>query len=305
MTRDRGPIFIGGLSHSGKTELRLVLSAHPELSLTRRTYMWDRFFGRFGDLDRDRNLDRCLATMLRDAGVRALEPDEDQLRQEFRQGPATYARLFALVHQHHAERLGKRRWGEQLGFVERFADPIFSAYPTARMIHMIRDPRDRETLAATGRKPGRVGWETARWLRSAELAERNRRRYGDGYRVVRYETFASRPVQTMRELCAFIDEVFLPGMEEVLATVSFDGPGATDPERRPVRRAVQASTVDVAFVNRYARRQLPAFGYPVTEPALSPREHLAFLLVDQPVNRAAMAAWHIVGAVDPAWRAGR
>ncbi len=304
MTLDRGPIFIGGLSYSGKTQLRLVLGAHPELSLTRRTYMWDRFFGRFGDLHRTRNLDRCLATMLRDAGVRALEPDEDRIRREFLQGPATYARLFALVHRHHAERLGKRRWGEQLGFVERFADPIFAAFPTARMIHMIRDPRDRETLAATGRSPGRVGWETARWLRSAELAERNCRRYSDGYRVVRYETLAAQPTETVRELCAFIDEAFLDGMDQALASVTFAGTDAADPERRPARRSVHASTADVAFVNRYARRQLPAFGYPVTEPALSPREHLSFLLVDQPVNRAAMAAWHIVGAVDPSRRIG-
>lgn len=267
--------------------------------------MWDRFFGRFGDLHRPRNLDRCLATMLRDAGVQALQPDEDRIRREFREGPPTYARLFALVHRHHAERLGKRRWGEQLGFVERFADPIFSAFPTARMIHMIRDPRDRETLAATARTPGRVGWETARWVRSAELAERNRRRYSDGYRVVRYEALASRPAETVRQVCAFLDEAFLPGMEEVLASLRFEEPDPTDPERRPAGRAVRASTVDIAFVNRYTRCQLPAFGYAVTEPALSPREHLSFLLVDQPVNRAAMAAWHIVGAADLARRVGR
>ena len=31
------PIFIGGLSYSGKTPLRIMLSAHPNILLTRRT----------------------------------------------------------------------------------------------------------------------------------------------------------------------------------------------------------------------------------------------------------------------------
>ena len=58
---ERGPIFIGGLSQSGKTELRLALGAHPSIELTRHTDMWDRFYGRYGNLGRPRNLDRCLA----------------------------------------------------------------------------------------------------------------------------------------------------------------------------------------------------------------------------------------------------
>ena len=53
-----GPIFIGGLSFSGKTTLRLMLSSHPVIVLSRRTYMWQRFYGRYGDLRRPENLER-------------------------------------------------------------------------------------------------------------------------------------------------------------------------------------------------------------------------------------------------------
>src|SRR5206468_10786363 len=115
--------------------------AHPALELTRHTDLWGRCHERSGDLARTDNLDRCLAAMLADERARTLQPDAERIRREFLEGPRSYARLFGLFHQHHAERAGKRRWGERLAFVERYAAPIFEAFPTARMIHMIRDPR--------------------------------------------------------------------------------------------------------------------------------------------------------------------
>src|SRR5512143_2950886 len=142
MRSDR-PIFIGGLDNSGKTALRLALSSHPRIAMTRRSYMWTRVYGRYGDLSKAANLERCLAALLRRKDVRAMEPDEARLRRDLAQGQATYGRLFALLHEQYAERLGKQRWGEQEGRLEGYADELFAAYPGAKVIHMIRDPRNR------------------------------------------------------------------------------------------------------------------------------------------------------------------
>jgi hypothetical protein len=259
--------------------LRIVLAAHPDLSLTRRTYLWDRFFGRFGDLGDPRNLDRCLAAILDDARVRALEPDGVRIRRELADGRPTYARLFGAIHAHHAERNGKRRWGEQLKFVERFADPIFSSFPTARMIHLIRDPRSRIGGGTGARRPGAVGWETAAWLRSAQLAERNLRRYADRYLVLRYETFAADPERTIDIVARFVGEAVAPPMRHALATISFDQAGAGD------------EALGRAFIDRYAGRALVALGYPNVRTSLAPGERMAFELFDRPVNRLSMAAW--------------
>jgi hypothetical protein len=287
-----GPIFIGGLSGSGKTQVRMALGAHPAISLTRRTRMWDRFYGRFGDLRDPANLDRCLAAMLRDPGVRQLAPDEARLRRELElAGGPTYARLFGLMHQHHAERMGRRRWGDQLGFIERFADPIFAAFPSARMVHMVRDPRHRPSTGRgrRGARSAKVGWETAMWLRSVELATRNRRRYPDGYLVVRYEAVASRPVETVEAICAFVGERVAPSVTDVARLLYLDtAPGP--------------SPMGAAFVDRYAGRELAQFGYPPTRP-LGGRDRLAFGLTTWPLSRAAMAAWRAC-APRPAPRGG-
>lgn len=286
---NRGPIFIGGLAHSGKTPVRMVLGAHPEISMTRRTHLWDRFFGRFGDLTEPRNLEHCLRAMLVDRGVARLHPDPSRIRQELLDGPVTYARLFGLLHGHHAEGLGRRRWGDQLGGVERFADAIFAGFPSARMIHMIRDPR---ADAVRGRRRwGAVGWETGRWLASAELAEQNRRRYPGRYRVVRYESLSSAPTDTIRDLCAFLDEELLPSMREVLATIAMRRQADMDGDRVGTS---SGSAAALAFVDRYAGQGLRALDYPTTTGAwLSTRDRLSFALVNRPLNRMSMTAWRL------------
>jgi Sulfotransferase family len=289
-----GPVFIGGLSGSGKAQLRLVLGAHPEISLTRRTRMWERFYGRFGDLGDPVNLDRCLSAMLGDPGVQQLAPDVLRVRRELADGPRTYARLFGLLHQHHAERAGMRRWGDQLGFVERFADPIFATFPSARMVHMVRDPRQRPWAVGRGLARGaKLGWETAMWLRSAELAERNRRLYRDGYLVVRYETFTAHPAETTDAICSFIGERFLPPMADALRGVRFDG--GTRAAREGIV-AAEPPAADVAFLDRYAARELARFGYPRAGMALSGHDRLVFQLATRPLNRLSMAAWRTFGA---------
>src|SRR5690606_19411988 len=127
--------------------------------------------------------------------VQYLNPDPARIRREFWQGEPTYARLFALLHEHYAEQQGKARWGDQTGLLECYADLLFAADPRAKMIQMIRDPRDRyaASLIRSPEGKGRAGGATARWLRSVRLAERNRRRYPDRYMVVRYESLVTQP----------------------------------------------------------------------------------------------------------------
>ena len=299
---EQGPIFIGGLAHSGKTPLRLFLAKHPNLVLTRQTYMWNRFYNQYGNLSDPQNCERCLADMLQVKGIKALGPDLERIRREFGQGEATYGRLFALFHEHHAGRLGKSRWGDQLGFVERFAEPIFAAYPQAKMIHMLRDPRDRYEVAMTlsRHRKGKVGWDTARWLYSADLIQQNQCLYPHQYKVVRYETFRANPEATLREICQFLGEQFLPDMLAG-STINFDTDESEDEQNPGEQDGIQIdkagdgrlSKRDLLFTQTYAGQQMLAFDYTLESPQLSFSDRLLFYLVDWPVNRIGMAAWYM------------
>jgi hypothetical protein len=276
MSSESGPIFIGGLSGSGKTQLRVVLGAHPELSMTRRTYLWSRYYGRFGTLASDENVDRCFAALAADRDVQQLHPDWDRLRAEIHDGRGGYARLFSLMHEQHAEQEGKRRWGDQLRDVECFADVIFAECENARMIHMVRHPAS----ARTSRR--KVGFDTAMWLHSATTANTNRLRHPANYRVVHYEALVSNPTETVRAICAFIDEQFTDSMEEAIAQLCFD-----DEENE----SNNDPRVD-SFIDLYTRRAAAELGYPrETQPL---RELVSQAIPIWPANRARMAAWRMV-----------
>jgi len=264
-----GPIFIGGAGRSGKTLMRWILSSHRRIAVSRRTEMWPRFHGRFGELARPENLERCLAAMLDRKQIAALAPDLDRLRRDFRRGAPTYARLFALIHEQYAERCGKVRWGDQTGSIERYTEQLMAAYPGARVIQMIRDPRDRyEALLGRGRqRPGAVGRATAEWLGSVGFMDRNRLRHPNACTIVRYESLVGAPEETMRRICAFVGEVFEPAMLRMQNVRRYDAERATSSDGTPISTAHvgryrgRLGRRDLAFIQAVAGRQMLALDY--------------------------------------------
>jgi hypothetical protein len=287
-----GPIFIGGLDRSGKTLLRLALSAHPRLALSRRTYFWTQIYNRYGNLGEERNFERCLQDLLAKKAVRSLQPDEAYLRREFARGEPTYERLLALLHEHFAAQVGKERWGMQETEIEEHADEIFAAFPAARLIHLVRDPRCRyeEILlsAAPGQHLGRTGWVTAEWRRSVTLARQNASRFAGRYKIVLYEQLIARPEETLREICAFLEEDFSPTMLTLEGALGLGEAGETATHPKSEWEAGEAtfawgrmraiSPVEVAFIQKYADDEMRWFGYSLTSVSLSASEQVRYFL---------------------------
>ena len=300
-----GPIFIGGLDHSGKTPLRLMLSSHPNLVLSRRMDLWPGFYNRFGDLAHPENFEGCLAALLRHKHLRPLRPDPDRLRREFWLGKRTYGRLFALLHEHFAQSLGKPRWGDQTAFIERFADPIFAAYPDARMIQMIRDPRERFRLALrfTAHRLGKVGPSTAMWLHSVAWAKRNQLCYPDRYHVVRYESLMEHPRETLAAICSFLEEDFLPSMLTMEGAVRFgeevpESTGASIPASKgSVPKQAPASQSpsgrEIAFLEACAGRAMISHNYQLRRIRCSLWDRLMLYLLEIPAGCIRTLAWRL------------
>jgi hypothetical protein len=301
-----GPIFIGGVERSGKTYMRLMLSAHPDIVVSRRTNMWPDFYNKYGDLGRLLNLERCLEAMLRHKHIRSLGPDADRIRRDFWQGFPTYGRLFALIHEQYTETVGKRRWGDQTELIEQFAGPILTAYPDAKIIHLIRDPRDRHeaALSEKSRRRNGVGYTTARWLYSANLACRNQRNYPSGYKVVRYESMVLRPEETMAEVCQFLGESYTPAMISMESAPRFKN--KRHPDSEPGSSPLSAEFIgrfhsglsgsEVAFIQKYAGRQMSDYGYRPVVDCFSPLKKLRHIRYWS-VNMARMAGWYALKSI--------
>ncbi len=302
------PVFIAGLERSGTTLLYSLLASHPNIAMTRRTNFWKFFFNRFGDLNRPENFDRCITAMMQYERLAVLNTDWERLRRDFQQGEPTYAELFALLEGQHASLLGKPRWGDKSLRTERYAEIIFHSYPAARIVHIIRDPRDRYASACKQNRIGRgkAASGIAAWLWSARLARQNLIKYPHAYHVVRFESLASQPEDTLKDICRFIGEEYTPAMLTMEGTPAYRDKGGNSSFEKHRPGSISTAPVgrfrkvlsprDVAFIQAFARREMTAFDYEMEPIHLGLRERLAHSIVDWPMNLAYVAAWHALDA---------
>ena len=298
-----GPIIVTGPDRSGTTLLYALLGSHPAVSMVRRTNLWRWFDGRYGDLAITANLDRCLDAMLDYRRLQVLEPDRERLRAAFLQGEPTYGRLFDLLHRQHAERRGRRRWADKSLHTEYAADRVFAEVPDARIIHMVRDPRDRyASIIRRYDGPGKgVGAAMGRWVASLRAGHRNLARHPDRYLFVRYETLASTPEPTLQRICAFLGEDYDAGMLRmgiVAGDDAWDGnssfggfaPGTIS--TRPIGRYRSTLTPrQIAFIQTCAGRLMRAHDYVAEPRQLTAQERATFYLADLPVGQARLLGW--------------
>ncbi len=304
-----GPIFICGPDRSGTTLIYALLAAHPNLAMSRRSNMWRYFYGQYGDLSRPENFERCLHDVTHYHKMRHLQPDAERLRREFWQGTPSYGRLFGLLHAHAAERAGKPRWGDKSLHTERYADRVFAEFPDARVLQMMRDPRDRYASARKrfNQDTPKVGAFTARWLLAARNGRRNLERYPDNYRVVRYESLATDPENTLREVCDFIGEPYAPQMLSMQGTdyrnsggnSSFGPiePGVISTSSIGRFRAV-LTPGELDFIQRFCSREMARYDYPPEDVRFGPGEQRRYLVRLLPVQLARMLGWWGVTAIE-------
>jgi Sulfotransferase family len=244
------PIFIGGLHRSGTTLMRRLLDSHPHIAC-----------GLESNLFRDNQLEH-IYTYLRTIWARGLDPSY-----EF--DPHVVDQMMAaLIHavvMPYSQKQGKQRWAEKTPRNILVIDMLFTLFPTAQFIHMIRDPRDafcsvRERAAKTTPR-----WATktprgtaAEWCRGIDcgLAWRE---HPERYREVRYEELVSQPEATLRSLFAFLGEPWSASVLESNPTFSTS----------VGRWRSELSAAEVAEIEAVAGETMRALGYPLSTASLS------------------------------------
>lgn len=304
MPKNNGPIFIGGLDRCGKTLLRAFLVSHPNIAIPEiGSNYWTFFYKRYGDLVQQENFERCLSDMQNYTHVSLLNPNMAQIRRDFWKGEPTYERLFALLNQQYAEQEGKPRWGDQTGLIERYAEQVFSAYPGSKMLHLIRDPRDRyeASLAKHPNGKGGVGGATARWLLTTHQAKRNVDHFPDRYKIVQYETLVREPELTLSEVCTFLEEDFSTDMLGMKGAPEF-----RDKILRGVYGKVGSNLISTSFIGRFkqsvpkeeiafmqmlAGGRMRTYGYKMENIHFSATEWIKYFSKTYPDNWMRMITW--------------
>ena len=279
-----GPIFVVGAPRSGTSLLRAMLNRHPRLGLCDETFFFywvaerQRVFGDLADATRRaRAIDRFLETRR----IARLGLDRALLRTHLQAAALDYPRFFRALLDFYARAQGKARGGEKTPQHALVARTLLDWYPDARLLHIVRDPRD--VVASLKRMP----WGSGSRLADARLwsacvaaaaACADDPRHGPRCLLVRYETLIAEPGPELARVCAFLGEPFVPAM-----VASDPGAKAQKSDRwwfdrarggvettRVERWRQELAPAEIAVIEWVAGAALARYGYaPAAPPASS------------------------------------
>jgi len=130
---------------------------------------------------------------------------------------STYAEAMNVLMQTFAAREGKPRWGEKTpAHIHRLRE-ILSAFPKARIIHIVRDPRAVVVSAIEAFHCNRftdkeVYCLVRYWMRCVKAPDKRHELNESNYLLVKYEDLVSRPEKTLKRVCKFLELEFVPDM---------------------------------------------------------------------------------------------
>ncbi len=279
------PIFIIATPRSGTTLLTALLHAHPSIAMPPETRFLPVIYREresFGDLrveaNRRRVAERITAkgTMFGD-----LRMDKAQVIEAVTNAPPTLGSLFATVWQEFARSRGKRRWGEKRPAYWREPKTILRLFPTAQIIHLVRDPRAcAASLNRVTWWPGGVPRSAAVWhMSNRDLDRLGRGLSADQYYRLRYEDLFTDQRAELERLCQFLGEDF----DEAMITHS-DAARDIVPARKKWHKLVEGpldstrveawrrelAPAEIGLVELIGRRQMARHGYQRSDVAARP-----------------------------------
>ena len=254
-----GPIFLIGAKGSGTTLLRLILDSHEHIAVPRETGFMRAYtahqFIPFWWSGRD--------------WAKRLGWSREELDAELR---AFYDRIFMR----HAERSGKRRWGEKTPLHTWHIDDMARLFPEAVFVGIVRHPGGNvaSNLGRWERVP--LAQAVSHYKRQTRELIRQAARHPERFAVLRYEDLVARPEPVLRELLAWLGEPWSASVLEHAAVqgrrggeLDVEGRNRADDPIDPGRASRWTRTFDASTRRQLERRlgRLGAFfGYSFEAP---------------------------------------
>ena len=203
---DLAPIFLVGCPRSGTTLLQRMLDAHSRICIAPETHFIRRFWNKryeYGDLSIDANH----AKLLKDIGSM---PEFSEMGLDFKTFSTdaleinrTYPNIFALILTQFLSRCDAELVGEKTPNHLLYMPILSDFFPSARFIHIIRDPRSVVNSWRT------VPWSTGSIIEDARVwhrylvAARNNKQ-SDKVLTLFYEDLVLDSQKSLQTICNFI-----------------------------------------------------------------------------------------------------
>jgi hypothetical protein len=275
------------MPRSGTTLLSAMLASHPHMAIAPETHFLSYWVVRFRRLDVRREKDfHCFWNHFSPGlHFQGLGLDADASRRRILLlAEHDYQDIFSALLRMYAEERGKARWGEKTPTHYLYLDALLRWFPRARILYVVRDPR--AVVASRLRMPWRprgVDDVAGQWRDSIRILDA----WGDDGRVheVRYEALVRAPEPTLRDVCEFLDEEYIPVMLEyteaarpLIAGKPWNDDALQSPNRTNIDRwTSQLSPHDVAMIEYLAGKEMAGHGYELNGTSLSLSQILGIL----------------------------
>ncbi|MBW1801109.1 MAG: sulfotransferase [Deltaproteobacteria bacterium] len=232
------PIFIGGLFKSGTTLIRAMLGQHSAIAAGLET----QWFNIDWESNRNDRSHKDIERLGHFYGIDQAKTDELVTKSH------NINEFLDLFLGYYAASLGKRRWAEKTPGNILHLDKILDGWPSVKVIHVIRDPRDVFASLKQAKK-----WDTCEvfselwclYLGSVQKFRKTLDLSDQCFLEIRYEALVVQPEEAMKRVIAFVGEEWEEGIQNFQGqqgdydrVLKYTGKASTTLERlkEPLRR---------------------------------------------------------------------
>ena len=213
---ERTHLFVTAVPRSGATLLELMLSSHPDISISPETDSLEYIICAHpkGDALSGLVLNGLKERILGDAKLAAWKVDLEPYRRGLAAvNQATTAEMADGMMAYYRDQAHPRARivGNGRGFYMEHGEVVKAVFPDARFVIIIRDPR--AVVASMVQNFGRsVEGASLTWRQGVKLGEALARRYPSDCVQVKYEELVAEPEAVLGRICAFLGLEYSPQM---------------------------------------------------------------------------------------------
>ena len=236
---EKGQIFVGGLPRSGTSLMRIIIGNHPDVAMFFEDLpLWGRFYRNYKNKDFSKEKNRI--ELIDDINshfvieMSKIKPRKEQILNALKnESYVDCMVIFNYLLKDYAEQTSKTRFGIKVPLTEFYAEPIFEAFPNAKIIHVLRDIRDvavsyrtagnKKTGEGRGIRQYSLLHHIFLWKNSTLQAKKLEEKYPEKFLIVRYEDVVTSSEEYIQKVCEFTDLTYIPDILEMKEQEAWTG----------------------------------------------------------------------------------
>lgn len=196
--RAQSPFFVVGCGRSGTTLLRTMLDHHPLVAIPVESLFLIDYLRAADQVPLARFKRLALGEFeFKEWGTAVTLSDLDDV--------ASLTDLIDRLHELYLQQHGKQIWGQKTPRFIRYGDLLKAAYPHAKFVHVLRDPRAVvNSLMRSNVHSSNVYYGAKRWLKDVSAGRALKAAYPDDVLEITYEALVREPETTLHTVCDFL-----------------------------------------------------------------------------------------------------